>query len=816
MLFKNKNKEKNTKNKKEGKEEKQDKKSFNKKTPLVLPKISPQVMETFFKEADEESGIMRIDDIRYSVCYEYTDISFSKAGQEEQESIFLKYVKFLNSHSVNEHIQIVHTGTIVETEDYKSKFIYQYEDNQTENEKKLTNEFNKLITGVIGHKNQTLCETRLIVITLEAESLEEAKDLFMAYQLRLEEQFKSFGSKVRKWSIQERLELLYNTFHLNTLEQDFHKNGNLINEQTNSDLCIYDVLAPKEDINFREKNYISIGDKKYLRVMYVDKLPTSITPEFYNNLTTIEDANIIVTENINGTDPANVIKRLNKKISGMKDERLAKIKRANKNHYDYAAVKDEKLEERLADALALRDALTKKKQKLFTKNILICIIANDLKELKQVTQKINKISSESLVTTRNLDWQQLEGMMNVLPFGFNTLQFQRSLTSEATATSVPFNTKQLLHEKALFYGVDMVSKNIVFADRKKLMNGNGAVLATSGSGKSFFVKTNIEQILLRYPNDDIIIVDYQKEYEKIINDFEGQTIKIATGAETYINPFDISLEYVDEDEDPIKTKMEYVLAFIESIIGGSGLTGEQKSIIDRCSKILYEDYLEHPNDKEYEPNFLRFYKLLNDNQEIEAKNLKLILERYVKGSMDIFAKNTNVSINNRLVSFDLSKLPKSMKTTGYLVVLEHIMNKISQNRNEGKNTWIFVDEFHIMLDNKFSADYIEKIYRIARKYGALPTIITQKIEDVLRCVQGRTILSNSEFAAILKQRALDLQPICEIFGISEEEANYVIDSPPGQGLIIYGEDIVAFKLKVPEDYYIYELNQTSNLQKARG
>lgn len=815
MLFKKKDKE-NIVKEKDNKVEKKSLIPKKQKQPLALPKTTPQVMALFFKELDEKSGIMKIDDIHYSVCYEYSDISFSKAGSEIQEAIFIKYVEFLNSHSVNEHIQIVHTSTIVETKDYKNRFIYQLSDSQSDNEKQLTKEFNELITSVIGHQNETLCETRLIVITVEAENFDEAKDLFMEYQLRLEEKFKLFGSKIRRWSINERLELLYNLFHIHTLKQNHPDSTNIIKDMVDDENTIYDVLAPKQDINFREKDYITIGDEKYLKVMYLDKLPKSITPKFYNSLTTIEDANIIVTENINGTNPAKVIKMLDKKISGMKTERLEKVKRANKNGYDYSVTRDEKLEEKIADALALRNALTKKKQKLFTKNMLVCIIARDLKELNQVTQKVNKIAGENIVTMRTLDWQQLEGLLNLLPFGYNTLQFQRSLTSEATATSVPFNTKELLHEKSIFYGMDMVSKNIVFADRKKLMNGNGAVLATSGSGKSFFVKTNIEQILLRYPEDDIIIVDYQSEYAKIINDFKGQTIKMSTSAETYINPFDISLEYVDAEEDPIKAKMEYVLAFIESIVGGSGLTGEQKSIIDRCSKIIYENYLEHPDDKNYEPDFPKFYEELERFTESEARNLALILERYIKGGMDIFAKHTNVQIQNRLVSFDLSNLTKSMKTTGYLVVLEHIMNKISQNRNEGKNTWIFVDEFHIMLDNKFSADYIERIYKIGRKYGALPTVVTQNIQDVLRCEQGRNILSNSEFAVILKQKALDIEPICKIFGISDEEKLFVMDSPAGQGLIVYGEDIVAFKLQVPEDYYIYELNQTSNLQKARG
>lgn len=510
------------------------------KESVALPKINPEVMELLFKETDEKSGIMRIDDTHYSICYEYSDISFSKASSEVQEAIFLKYVDFLNSHSVNEHIQVVHTSTILETDDYKNRFIYNTKENASDSEKRIAEEFNELITSVIGHQKETLCETRLIVITVEAENLDDAKDLFMEYQIKLEEKFKLFGSKVRKWTIQERLEFIYNIFNINTLEQDHPECKNILQQYVNDDINVYDFLAPKEDMNFREKDYIVIGDKKYIKVMYLDKLNTSITPKLYNQLTTIKDANIIVTENINGTNPAKVINTLNKKISGMKDERLKKVKRANKNKYDYSLVRDEKLEAKIADALELRTALTKKKQKSFTTNLLVCIIASNEKELSQATDKVNKIAGENIVTMGTLEWQQLEGLLNLLPLGFNTLQFQRSLTSEATAAFVPFNTKQLLHEGSIFYGMDMVSKNIVFVDRKRLMNGNGAVLATSGSGKSFLVKTNIEQILLRYPDDDIIVVDYQSEYEKIIKDLRGQTIKISTQAKTYINPFDIS------------------------------------------------------------------------------------------------------------------------------------------------------------------------------------------------------------------------------------------------------------------------------------
>lgn len=330
----------------------------------------------------------------------------------------------------------------------------------------------------------------------------------MQYQLRTEEKFKELKSKIRRVSIDERLKTLYNLFHTQILEDE--RETKIVELAKNHNLSVYDVLAPKDDVGLKEKNYINIGDKKFIRVLYVARLPKSITPRFYNRITTIENCNIITTLNITPTDPAKVIKMVNKKISGMKTERLEKIKKANKNNYSYEAVKDEKLEDAIRDAQNLRDALQKKKQKLFTNNVLICIQADSLEELDKTTKIIKSIGNEHLITIYNLDWQQLEGVQNCLPFGWNSLQIQRSLTSESTATNVPFNTKDLMHPNSIYHGINLVSKNPVFCDRKKLLNGNGCVLATSGAGKSFSIKVIIEQVLLRYPQDEVIVIDPQR------------------------------------------------------------------------------------------------------------------------------------------------------------------------------------------------------------------------------------------------------------------------------------------------------------------
>lgn len=778
---------------------------------VAKPKTTSQIIHTFFKDFNENNSIIQLDDTHFSVCFEYQDISFAKANYEEQENIFLKWVEFLHSFNYNDHIQIVCFGTPVKTKDYKQKFIYN-ENSANENESKIAKEFNTLIETAIGDKEEILCEKRQVVITTKAESMKEAQDIFFQYQLRTEEKFKELKSKITRVNIVERLSSLYNIFHNELAEE----NGidNFIKYAIENKLSIYDVLAPKEDVSFREKNYIKVGENKFIRVLYVSKLPKSITPRFYNRITTITNYNIITTLNITPTDPAKVIKMVNKKISGMKTERLEKIKKANKNNYSYEAVLDEKLEDAISDAQELRDALQKKKQKLFTNNFLICIQADSLDELNKATKLVKSIGNEYLITIYNLDWQQLEGLQNCLPFGWNTLQIQRSLTSESTATNVPFNTKDLMHEDSIFYGINLVSKNPVFCDRKKLLNGNGCVLATSGAGKSFSIKVLIEQVLLRYPEDEICVIDPQGEYYPLIKAFGGQALNISTNTNTHINPFDSSLQYSKDDKEAIKEKCEFILAFVESIV--NGLSGEQKTLIDRCTNNIYEEYQLHNYDKNYEPDFKKFYDELLKQPEKEAKNLALIIERYVVGGMDIFAQKTNIEIKNRFITFDISDLPQSIQTTGYLVVLDHIMNRLHRNKTLGKHTWIFIDEFHILLANKFSSEYIAKIYKTGRKENAIPTIITQNIADVIKNEDGCKILSNSEFAMILKQKPLDLPPICKIFDISDEEAKYVMDSPAGQGIIVYGDDKVVFRNQVSKDSYIYELNQTSNMQVNRS
>lgn len=784
---------------------------------VYIPESTQDMIAYLFKEVDEKTGIFRITEDEYSICMEYSDVSFAKANDEDAENIFFKWLEYLHSFREDTHIEVVNAGTPIKTERYKERFIFDSSIVDDPKQKQIAEELNMEIEKTLGSKEDTLQNKRYIVISLKAKDFEEANALFLNIYLKTEKKFKELKSKVRIVSVKERLEFIHNIINIQTLED--RKINNIIDYAKDNNLSLYDALAPKV-ASMRESDFIEIEEKKFMRILFVNKLPKSLTPRFYNRLTTLDNINLMTTLNITPTNSAKMIKQVNRSLSAMETERLEKIKRAGKNNLDYNYVKDKKLETRISNAEQLQYDLQKNNQKIFQNNFMVCIIANSFEELEEQTVRVHEIASEMLVEMRALLWQQLEGLQHTLPLGHNSIQFQRTLTSEATAVNVPFNSKDFLHEHSIFYGRNLVSKNAIFCDRKKLLNGNGCVLATSGAGKSFNVKMLIEQILLRYPEDEVCIIDPQNEYDELLKVFKGQTIKISTTSKTHINPFDLDLNYGLTDggnNNPIKSKSEYIIAFLESIIGANGLSGGQKTIIDRCTKLIFEDYENsHYQDKTLLPKLPDFYKKLKEQPEQEAQDLALVLERYVTGSLDIFSKNTNIDIKNRLVSFDISELSQTLQKTGYLVVLDHIQNRLTLNKQIGRYTWIFIDEVHILLANPYSAEYVAKFYKVGRKFLGMNTIITQNIADMLENEQGRKILSNSEFAVILKQKALDLPHICGIFNISEEESRYIEgDAKAGEGLLVFGSDVIPFSNTIPTNYVMYEINNTDNKVQAR-
>ncbi|WP_435817096.1 VirB4-like conjugal transfer ATPase, CD1110 family, partial [Faecalibaculum rodentium] len=688
----------------------------------------------------------------------------------------------------------------------------------------LAREFNDLIDYSIGLKENTLVRRRYVTLSQEAESYEEAQIIFRNLAQKMEEKFKDLGTSIRTVSAQERFEVLHDLFNVQTLESKgitdiqtaAHTNG-----QT-----VYDLLAPREMLDLRHDDYIELRDEegkssRFIRSMYVDPdLPKAISAKFFNSLTTIEDIHMITTINITPCETTKILKKLMKKKSGLETERFDKMKSLARQGIEYRQIQDERLESAIDDIEQLMDDIKELDQKIFQENILVTLVADEYKELEEQTSKVINAAGEQLVKIRPLKWQQLEGIQNTLPLGHNTFQIQHTETSEATAVHVPFSAKDFLHEKSIFYGTNMVSRNPIFLDRSRLINGNGCILATSGAGKSFQVKTMAEEILLRYPQDNVIFVDFQKEYGLLVKEFGGQTITIANSTDSHINPLDLSADYsLSEDggDTPIKAKTEYMQGWVESIIDEGPLGPVEKTLIDRCVRNIFFDYEASDfKDRSLQPGLHQFQTELENQEEPEAHRLSKSLERFVSGSLDLFAHETNVDIRNRVVNFDVSGLPSSIQTAGYLVILDHIMNRLIENRRKGIATHVFVDEFHILLANPSGADYVAKLVKIGRKYNAFITVITQNISDVYDKEAGRKILGNAEFAMILRQKATDREMIQQIYDISDSEARFFSgDARQGQGIIVYGSDKIPFSNPVPRNTRIYQLNNTDRLQTSR-
>ena len=806
----------------EAKESKQRKTAGRKRRPPRVPETNQQVMEMMISEWKDD--LFRIGEDMWSMAFEYDDINFKTANAEDGQAIFLKYVDLLNSFTESTHIQISTVITPINTERFKKDYRFD-EDHLPEGPQcLLAREFNDLIDYSIGLKENTLVRRRYVTLSQEAESYEEAQIIFRNLAQKMEEKFKDLGTSIRTVSAQERFEVLHDLFNVQTLESKGITDIQTA-AQTNGQ-TVYDLLAPREMLDLRHDDYIELRDEegkssRFIRSMYVDPdLPKAISAKFFNSLTTIEDIHMITTINITPCETTKILKKLMKKKSGLETERFDKMKSLARQGIEYRQIQDERLESAIDDIEQLMDDIKELDQKIFQENILVTLVADEYKELEEQTSKVINAAGEQLVKIRPLKWQQLEGIQNTLPLGHNTFQIQHTETSEATAVHVPFSAKDFLHEKSIFYGTNMVSRNPIFLDRSRLINGNGCILATSGAGKSFQVKTIAEEILLRYPQDNVIFVDFQKEYGLLVEEFGGQTITIANSTDSHINPLDLSADYsLSEDggDTPIKAKTEYMQGWVESIIDEGPLGPVEKTLIDRCVRNIFFDYEASDfKDRSLQPGLHQFQTELENQEEPEAHRLSKSLERFVSGSLDLFAHETNVDIRNRVVNFDVSGLPSSIQTAGYLVILDHIMNRLIENRRKGIATHVFVDEFHILLANPSGADYVAKLVKIGRKYNAFITVITQNISDVYDKEAGRKILGNAEFAMILRQKATDREMIQQIYDISDSEARFFSgDARQGQGIIVYGSDKIPFSNPVPRNTRIYQLNNTDRLQTSR-
>lgn len=671
-------------------------------------------------------------------------------------------------------------------------------DHQNDDFNDIRKEYSDMLQNQLSKGNNGLIKTKYITISIEADHYKKAKQRLERIETDIINNFKVMGVKADSLTGKERVELLHSICHQDTKERlnfkwDLVKNGGMSTK---------DVIAPTS-FNFKNPKQLTVG-KTIGAVSYLQILAPELTDRMLADFLDMNN-DIIVNFHIKSIDQSKAIKMIKRKITDIDKMKIEEQKKAVRSGYDMDIIPSD-LVTFNTEAKSLLEELQSRNERLFLVTVVIYNTANSKQKLENIVFQLNGIAQKYNCAIRRLDYQQESGFLSSLPIGEKFIEINRALTTSSTAIFVPFTTQELFMEgQSLYYGLNALSNNMIMVDRKKLKNPNGLILGTPGSGKSFSAKREITNAFL-ITNDDIMICDPEAEYYPLVKKLQGQVIKIAPSSRDYINPLDIDLN--NGEDDPIRDKSDFIISLCEQIVGGRyGLDGEEVSIIDRCVRNIYEKYMENPS-KDTMPILEDFYNMLLEQKNDKATGIATRFEIYVLGSMNVFNHRTNVDITNRMVCFDIKELGSTLKMLGMLIVQETVWGRVAANRNSGKSTRYYIDEFHLLLKDEATSRYSVEIWKRFRKWGGIPTGITQNVQDFLSSREVSNIVGNSDFIYMLNQNAEDRAVLAKQLSISKHQLSYVTNSNEGEGLLFYGNVIIPFLDKFPKETMLYSIMTT--------
>ena len=612
--------------------------------------------------------------------------------------------------------------------------------------------------------------------------------------------FKKLGVSAQVLTGKERLKVCHDILRMDTPESFLFRWEDL----PRSGLSTKDYIAPSSFYFGRARDF-RMG-RKFATVSFLQILAPELSDRVLKDFLDIE-SNVIVNIHVQSVDQVSAIKTIKRTITDLDKTKIEEQKKAVRAGYDMDILPSD-LATYGEEAKKLLSDLQSRNQRMFLITFLILNTADTKRQLDNNFFQTNSIAQKYNCQLTQLDFQQEEGMVSSLPLGLNQIEIQRGLTSSGVAIFVPFTTQELFQNspEALYCGINALSNNIIMVDRKWLKNPNGLILGTPGSGKSFAAKREIANVFL-VTNDDIMVCDPEGEYYPLIHRLGGQVIKISPTSHHHINPMDINLNYSDED-NPLSLKSDFILSLCELIVGGKeGLKPVEKTIIDRCVRMVYRKYLSDPRPENM-PILGDLYDCLRKQEEKEAQFVATALEIYVDGSLNVFNHRTDVDVSNRVVCYDIKELGKQLKKIGMLIVQDQVWNRVTLNREARKSTRYYIDEFHLLLKEEQTAAYSVEIWKRFRKWGGIPTGITQNVKDLLASREVENIFENSDYICMLNQAAGDRKILAQQLGISPHQLSYVTHSNSGEGLLFYGDTIVPFVDRFPEDTELYRLMTT--------
>ncbi|SFC56100.1 Type IV secretory pathway, VirB4 component [Butyrivibrio sp. YAB3001] len=751
-------------------------------------------------------GICRVGKDFYSKTIQFQDINYQLAQQEDQTEIFEEWCSFLNFFDSSVHFQLSFLNMSTDAEKFEKKIAIRHRDDGYD---RVRDEYSRMLFRQMQAGNNGLTKTKYLTFGIHADSMKSAKPRLIHIETDLLNNFKRLGVLAQTLNGKERLELMHAQFHMGDDAKFFFD----WKDTVRAGASVKDAIAPSS-FEFVNGRLFKVGET-YGTVSFLQITASDISDRMLADFLSMESSQII-TMHLQSVNQNEAIKTIKHTITELDRSKIEEQKKAVRAGYDMDIIPSD-LATYGKDAKALLKELQSQNERMFLMTFIIMNTGSSKQDLENNFFQANSIAQKHNCNLVRLDFQQEQGLMSMLPLASNLIDIRRGMTTSSTAIFVPFTTQELFQtgKESLYYGLNALSNNLIMVDRKMLKNPNGLILGTPGSGKSFSAKREIANAFL-VTDDDIIISDPEAEYRPLVEHFGGQVIKISPTSDQYINPMDINMNYSDDD-NPIMLKADFILSLCELIVGGKdGLLPVEKTVIDRCIHQIYLRYFEDPRPENM-PLLEDLYNELLKQDEAEAKHVATALEIYVSGSLNVFNHRTNVDIKNRIVCYDIKDLGKQLKKIGMLIVQDQVWGRVSSNRESGKSTRYYLDEMHLLLKEDQTAAYTVEIWKRFRKWGGIPTGLTQNVKDLLASKEVENIFENSDFVYMLNQAVGDRQILAKQLNISPHQLSYVTHSGEGEGLLFYGNVILPFVDRFPKDLELYSIMTTKpqEVQEAK-
>ena len=735
-----------------------------------------------------QDGIFQIGRNKFSKTYKFTDINYAVAGREDKETMFLEYSELLNSFDSGAITKITINNRRLNKQDFEKTILIPMREDGLDLYRK---EYNDILLEKATGSNSIIQE-KYVTVSVFKKNIEEAKNYFTRVGTELVSHFARLGSKCAEMNAEDKLRALHD-FYRTGEETSFHFD---LSETIRKGHSFKDFICP-DSLEF-EKDHFKMGTR-FGRVLFLREYASYIKDSMIAELTDI-NRNLMMSIDIIPIPTDEAVREVENRLLGLETNITNWQRRQNANN-NFSAVVPYDMEQQRKESKEFLNDLTSRDQRMMFATVTLVHTADSLEQLDEDTETLLTAARKHLCQFAVLKYQQMDGLNTALPIGHRKINSLRTLTTESLAVLMPFRVQEIMDEGGIYCGENAISHNLIMCNKAKLLNPNSFLLGVPGSGKSFAAKMLIVFLALA-TGDDILICDPEREYASLIEAMGGEVIRIAAGSRDRINAMDMVEGYGD-GRNPVIDKSEFVLSLFEQL-DSKGINAKEKSIIDRCTDAVYEDYKNGGNV----PTLCILREKLLEQPEKEAQDLALSLELFTSGSLDAFAHESNVDVNNRMIVYDIMDLGKQLKTMGLLVITDAMLNRVTENWKKGKRTHIFLDEFHVVFENEYSGAFFNSAWRRFRKRNAFPNAITQNVEYLLDSVLASSMLSNSEYIVMLNQAASDRQKLAELLNISNEQMSYITNADAGCGLIKYGSSLVPFINKFPKNTRLYKLMTT--------